>query len=249
MSGRVKKQDVVQEEVSEEAYQVSKITGVMKGNNGSLSYLVNWSPTWQCETSLIGCEDLIEVYKDNNKNDIDGYGVGKNGKRVKIEPLPLELKSMLSSGEQSSGNSSKFLKKKSSVSYSSTKNDKSMAELTREADRNPSVQNCSYSSASGDVSAVVGIFYGKDNLTYYRVEWEPTWEEEENLNECGDIIQQFVQRELGLSMMAGRFVGDGLINIKEEEPASPKRMEQRYMTTVWNSYVKITLSSNLKWMI
>ena len=78
------------------------------------------------------------------------------------------------------------------------------------------------SCASSAVSAVIGVFYGKDNYKYYRVKWESTWEEKSNLNACDDLIRSFFQKDLGLIVsIPGEMGLDQAIEVKDEPGDHP----------------------------
>ena len=44
-----------------------------------ICYQVKWSRSWESEDSLVGCEDLIEIFKDSPKREMLGYTVTKVG--------------------------------------------------------------------------------------------------------------------------------------------------------------------------
>merc|ERR1711962_134321 len=203
--------------VAAEDYNVKSINGVKK-TQGKISYLVKWAPTWEREDQLIGCETLIEIYKDSQKSELYGYAVKKNA--PKDGPAPLQTSKSSSSKKKSSGsyalNKEQFSKKKSSGSYK--KGDQQKQVESREEKENESSKNMG--CASG-VTAVTGIFHGKDDYVYYMVEWEATWESEENLAGCEDLVRDFFKKELGMMSMAGEMATDELIEVKEE-PASPQ---------------------------
>ena len=78
---------VVQEDVSQENWDVKCISGVKK-ENGGICFKVHWGPTWVREDHVVGCEHLIEIFADSQKDGLYVYTVNKNGTRCDSPPVP-----------------------------------------------------------------------------------------------------------------------------------------------------------------